>query len=75
MGVDYKTGVVVVSDSGWQDFLQKFEGKYKSFRKKVPMNLEKIKLAFYGKYATGEMSFAPGMVAFLAIKSNGQRER
>ncbi|KAJ8445649.1 hypothetical protein Cgig2_009050 [Carnegiea gigantea] len=38
-------------------------GKYKSFRKKVPVNLEKMKSAFYGKQATGKMSFTPGMVA------------
>ena len=37
-------------------------GKYKSFRKKVPANLEKMKPAFYGKHTIGEMSFAPGMV-------------
>ncbi|KAJ8436744.1 hypothetical protein Cgig2_009718 [Carnegiea gigantea] len=39
-----------------------FGGKYKSFQKKVPANLEKIKSAFCGKHATSEMSFAPGMV-------------
>ncbi|KAJ8431871.1 hypothetical protein Cgig2_001563 [Carnegiea gigantea] len=37
-------------------------GKYKSFRKKVPANLEKMKSAFYRKHTIGEMSFAPGMV-------------
>ncbi|KAJ8437656.1 hypothetical protein Cgig2_028594 [Carnegiea gigantea] len=63
VGVDYKTEPVVVPYSTWQDFLQRFGGKYKSFRKKVPENLEKMKSAFYGKQATGEMSFAPGIVA------------
>ncbi|KAJ8445768.1 hypothetical protein Cgig2_026095 [Carnegiea gigantea] len=63
VGVDYKIGAVVVSDSTWQGFLQRFGGKYKSFWKKVHVNLEKMKSAFYGKQATGEMSFAPGMVA------------
>ncbi|KAJ8448934.1 hypothetical protein Cgig2_030790 [Carnegiea gigantea] len=63
VGVDYKSGTVVVSDSTWQDFLQRYGGKYKSFRKKVPANLEKMKSAFYEKQATGGMSFAPGMVA------------
>jgi len=43
--------------------VQRFGGKYKSFRKKVLANLEKMKLAFYGKYSNGEMSFAPMMVA------------
>ncbi|KAJ8428885.1 hypothetical protein Cgig2_021052 [Carnegiea gigantea] len=62
VGVDYKTGAVVMSDSTWQDFLQRYGWKCKSFRKKVPANLEKMKSAFYGKQATGEMSFAPGMV-------------
>ncbi|KAJ8441444.1 hypothetical protein Cgig2_023630 [Carnegiea gigantea] len=41
----------------------KFGGTYKSFRKNVPANLEKMKSAFYGKHAAGEMSFALGMVA------------
>ncbi|KAJ8420505.1 LOW QUALITY PROTEIN: hypothetical protein Cgig2_015269 [Carnegiea gigantea] len=63
VGVDYETGAVVVSDSTWQDFLQRYGGKCKLFRKKVPANLEKLKSAFYGEQATGEMSFAPGMVA------------
>ncbi|KAJ8445669.1 LOW QUALITY PROTEIN: hypothetical protein Cgig2_007145 [Carnegiea gigantea] len=48
VGVDYKIGAVIVTDSTWQEFLQKFGGKYKSFRKKVPTNLEKMKLAFHG---------------------------
>ncbi|KAJ8445783.1 hypothetical protein Cgig2_000963 [Carnegiea gigantea] len=62
VGVDYTTGAVQVSDSAWEEFLQRYGGKYKSFRKKVPANLDKMKSAFHGKQATGEMSFAPGMV-------------
>ncbi|KAJ8445632.1 hypothetical protein Cgig2_018573 [Carnegiea gigantea] len=48
VGMNYKTGVVVVSDSARQDFLQRFGGKYNSFCKKVPTNLEKMKSAFMG---------------------------
>ncbi|KAJ8444375.1 hypothetical protein Cgig2_026579 [Carnegiea gigantea] len=62
VGVDYKIDAVIVSDSTWQDFLPRYGGKYKSFQKKVPANLEKMKSAFYRKQATGEISFAPGMV-------------
>jgi len=43
---------------------QKFGGKNKSFRTKAPLNLEKLKSAFYGRYATGKMSFASSMFAF-----------
>ena len=43
--------------------LQRYGGKFKLFRKRVPPNVEKLKIAFYGRHATGEMSFAPGMVA------------
>ncbi|KAJ8431883.1 hypothetical protein Cgig2_001575 [Carnegiea gigantea] len=45
VGVDDKTAAVVVSDSTWQDFLQRFGGKYKSFRKKVPANLKKDEIS------------------------------
>ncbi|KAJ8431069.1 hypothetical protein Cgig2_017065 [Carnegiea gigantea] len=42
--------------------VKRYGGKYKSFQKKVPANLDKMKFAFHGKQATWEMSFAPGMV-------------
>jgi len=42
--------------------VQRFDGKYKSFRTRVPPNLEKLKCTFYGKYATGELSFSLAMV-------------
>ena len=53
---------IVMSNIYVCDGVQRYGGKYKSFRKKVPANLEKMKSAFYGKQATGEMSFAPRMV-------------
>ncbi|KAJ8423138.1 hypothetical protein Cgig2_016491 [Carnegiea gigantea] len=62
VGVDYTIGAVDVSYSAWQEFLERYGGKCKSFRKKMPANLDKMKSAFHGKQATGEMSFAPGMV-------------
>jgi len=42
--------------------VHRYGGKYKSFRKKTPANLDKMKSTFHGKQATGKMSFAPGMV-------------
>ncbi|KAJ8442943.1 hypothetical protein Cgig2_019516 [Carnegiea gigantea] len=57
VGVYYKTGAV------------RFGGKYKSFRKKVPANLEKMKSAFCGKQATGKVSFVLGMVASPSIQT------
>ena len=43
--------------------VQKYGGKYKSFHTRAPPHLEKLKSECYEKYATGEVSFAPGTVA------------
>ena len=54
---------IVMSNIHMCDDVQRYDGKYKSILKKVPGNLEKMRSAFYEKKTTGELSFAPGMVA------------
>ena len=38
-------------------------GGFKSFRERVPPNLDKIKAVVYGRHATGDLSFSPAMGA------------
>jgi len=43
--------------------LQQYNGKFKSFCRRPPAHVEKLQIAFQGRHATREMSFAPGMIA------------
>ena len=38
-------------------------GRFKSFRERVPLNLDKIKAVVHGRHATGNLSFSPAMDA------------
>lgn len=38
-------------------------GRIKSFRERVPPNLDKIKAMVHGRHATGDLSFSPAMGA------------
>ncbi|KAJ8422707.1 hypothetical protein Cgig2_002691 [Carnegiea gigantea] len=42
---------------------KKFGGKFKTFRERAPVNLDKMKAVFLSTHATSEMSFQPVMVA------------
>ena len=38
--------------------------RFRSFRNRVPPNLDKIKAVMHGRHATGDFSFSPTMGAF-----------
>ncbi|KAJ8445670.1 LOW QUALITY PROTEIN: hypothetical protein Cgig2_007146 [Carnegiea gigantea] len=63
VGVDYKIGAVIMSDSAWQEFLP------------VPANLEKMKLAFHGSMPLMKLASSLEWLLLLAIKPNSQREK
>jgi len=43
--------------------VQQWGGRFKSFRERVPPNLDKIKAVVHGRHATGGLSFSPAMGA------------
>ena len=43
--------------------MQKWGGRFRSFRDRAPPNLDKIKAVVHGRHATGDLSFSPAMGA------------
>ncbi|VFQ65631.1 unnamed protein product [Cuscuta campestris] len=66
--INMTSGVPIVGDARWEEFIKNNPG-CKSFRKGPPALIEKLRVLFGGRQATGKMSFSPRLIPSASIAS------